>query len=157
MSLHQEVDALRAIPLFARIEPSKLKLLAFTSERISFAEGDYLFRQGDDGDAAYIVLNGTAEVLAETPVGPIKVAQLGRHAIVGEMAILMNVPRTASVRAATALDTLSISKELFLKLIAEFPQIAIEIMRELAVRLERTTAQLRAAVSDRTKQPASVP
>ena len=40
MSLHQDVEVLRTIPLFAKIEPSKLKLLAFTSERLEFMDGD---------------------------------------------------------------------------------------------------------------------
>lgn len=149
MSLHQEVDVLRAIPLFARIEPSKLKLLAFTSERVKYAAGDFLFHQGDDGDAAYIVLNGEAEVMVESPTGPFKVASLGRHAIIGEMAVLMDVPRTAGVRAITQLEVLRISKELFLRLLTDFPQMAIEVMRELAVRLERTTTQLRTASLER--------
>ena len=50
MSLNEEVDLLRKIPLFANIEPSKLKLLAFTSERLKFREGTELFHQGDMGD-----------------------------------------------------------------------------------------------------------
>jgi CRP-like cAMP-binding protein len=150
MSLHQEVDVLRAIPLFARIEPSKLKLLAFTSERVRYSAGDFLFHQGDDADAAYIVLNGDAEVVVDTPNGPFKVAALGRHAIVGEMAVLMNSPRTAGVRALSQLEVLRISKELFLRLLTDFPQMAIEVMRELAVRLERTTNQLRTASTAKT-------
>ncbi len=51
-SLSDEVDLLRRIPLFAQIDPSKLKLLAFTSERVAFEEGQTLFKQGDEGDAA---------------------------------------------------------------------------------------------------------
>ena len=46
MSLQQDVDLLRNIPLFAKIEPSKLKLLAFTAERLSFTDGDIVCRQG---------------------------------------------------------------------------------------------------------------
>jgi CRP-like cAMP-binding protein len=79
-----------------------------------------------------------------TPGGEITVAQLGRNHIVGEIAILCDVPRTASVKATTRLDTMVISKDLFFRLIMEFPQIAVAIMRELAERLEKTNAQLRA-------------
>ena len=147
MSLSQEVDVLRNIPLFARIEPSKLKLLAFTSERIAYASGDVVMRQGDQGDAAYIILEGAAEVLIDTPQGPLAVARVARNDIVGEMAILMDVPRTATIRATEPLVTLRISKELFFRLVNEFPQMAVEIMRELAGRLEKTTRQLREAMS----------
>ena len=147
MSLLQEVEALRAVPLFARMEPSKLKLLAFTSERVQFREGQTLFRQGDAGDAAYIVLEGGAEVLIDTPQGEVSLAKLGANNIIGEIAILIDVPRTATVRATSKMTALRISKELFFRLVTEFPQIAVEIMRELAQRLEHTNMQLREAVS----------
>ena len=147
MSLNEEVELLRNIPLFSKIEPSKLKLLAFTSERLTYAQGQDLFLQGDIGDSAYVIMEGSAEVIVDTPDGPLTVANLGKNDIVGEIAILCDVPRTATVRASSELTTLRISKELFFQLVAEFPQMAVEIMRELATRLERTTAQLRAAVS----------
>ena len=133
--------------MFRKIEPSKLKLLAFTSERLTFQDGHRLFAQGDAGDAAYIIIDGSAEVKINTDGGEITVASLGKGDVVGEIAILCDVPRTASVDASTKVVTLKITKELFFKLINEFPQISIEIMRELAARLERTNTQLREALS----------
>jgi CRP-like cAMP-binding protein len=147
MSIKEEVEVLRAIPLFAKMEPAKLKLLAFTSQRLTFEAGQALFVQGDPGDAAYIVLEGDAEVSINTPQGPVKVATVGRHAILGEVAILCDVPRTATVVAKSRLTTLRIDKDLFFRLVNEFPLMAVEIMRELARRLEKTNEQLRAAVS----------
>jgi CRP/FNR family transcriptional regulator, cyclic AMP receptor protein len=145
MSLHQDVEVLRTIPLFAKIEPSKLKLLAFTSERLEFIDGERLFRQGDFGDAAYIILNGSADVLVETPGGAVKVAQLTRNDIIGEIAILCDVPRTATVVAAGDLATLKVSKDGFFHLVTQFPQIGVEVMHELASRLHHTTQALTAA------------
>ncbi len=142
MSIEDEVDVLRRIPLFAKVDVSRLKLLAFTSERITFEPGQELFRQGDIGDAAYVIIDGTAEVLVETPTGPVSVATIERNAFVGEIAILCDVPRTATVRAVDRLDTLKIMKEHFLRLIAEFPDMAIEVMRVLADRLGQTTSEL---------------
>ncbi|HEX2430258.1 MAG TPA: cyclic nucleotide-binding domain-containing protein [Aestuariivirgaceae bacterium] len=142
MILKDEVELLRRVPLFAGVEPSKLKLLAFTSDRMSFEAGQTLFEQGDPGDAAYVVLNGSAEVLVNRAGSQIKVADLEKNAIVGEIAILCDVPRTATVRAQDRLETLRISKDQFLRLLAEFPDMAIEIMRVLADRLGRTTAEL---------------
>ncbi len=147
MSLNEEVELLRKIPLFANLEPSKLKLLAFTSDRITYDEGQILFRQGDMGDAAYIIIEGEAEVRVGAPTGDIVVATLSRNDFVGEIAILCDVPRTATVQAKTRVVTLRIAKDLFFRLIAEFPQMSVEIMRELASRLEHTTAQLREAIA----------
>lgn len=148
MSLNEEVDLLRKIPLFAKIDPSKLKLLAFTSERLTFDAGQELFHQGDVGDTAYIIIDGEADVLVDTPTGELAVAKLKQNDLVGEIAILINIPRTATVRADSELTTLAISKDQFFNMIREFPDMAIEIMRELAERLEQTTSDLRAALSD---------
>ena len=146
MSLNEEVDLLRRIPLFASLEPAKLKLLAFTSERVSFEPGQILFNQGDSGDAAFIIIEGEAEVLADSGRGMVAVARVGRNEFVGEIAILCDVPRTATVRAVSRVVTLRISKTLFFKLVREFPVMAVAIMRELAHRLEDTTVRLRKAL-----------
>ena len=147
MSLQEEVDLLRTIPLFSRIEPSRLKLLAFTAQRLTFAPGDLLCRQGDEGDAAYIIITGDADVLVESESGSVKVATLGPNDLLGENAILCDVPRTATVKAVTKVETLMISKELFFQLVNQFPSISIEIMRELARRVEKTTTMLRDAMA----------
>lgn len=143
MALQEEVDLLRNIPLFAKIEPSKLKLIAFTSDRMTFRRGDFLCRQGEAGDSAFVIVSGEADVSVETPGGKLHVATLRQNDILGEIAILCDVPRTATVTAISDVETLVISKELFFRLIHEFPQIAIELLRELAERLDRTTVRLR--------------
>ncbi|MBV5336060.1 cyclic nucleotide-binding domain-containing protein [bacterium] len=151
MDIHDEVKCLRGIPLFANMEPAKLKLLAFASERLTFQDGEILCEQGEPGLNAFIILKGEAEILIHAdrdcgaPAPLLPVAVLGASEIVGEIAILCDKPRTATVRAKGELITLSISKDLFYRMVMEFPQIAIEIMRVLALRLERTTARLREA------------
>lgn len=153
MLLKDEVELLRRVPLFANVAPAKLKLLAFTSERISYASGQTLFHQGDQGDAAYVVLSGSAEVLVDSPSGQIKVATVEPNSIVGEIAILCEVARTATVKASGPLEALRIRKDHFLRLLAEFPEMTVEIMRVLADRLSHTTAELTEARS-RLKQAA---
>ncbi|MGA1525971.1 MAG: cyclic nucleotide-binding domain-containing protein [Planctomycetota bacterium] len=148
MSINEEVELLRAIPLFSKIDASKLKLLAFTSERLTYGDQQILFNQGDVGDSAHIIIDGGASVLIETDQGRIEVAKLGKGDVVGEIAILCDVPRTATIQAKGSLTTLKVSKETFFRLVTDFPLIAVEIMRELAARLERTNAQLRAAMSN---------
>ncbi len=145
MSLHEEVEALQNIPLFAKIDASKLKLLAFTSERVNYEPGQDLFKQGDPGDAAYIILDGEADIIVDTPGGELVVASMKKNDFVGDIAILCDVPRTATVRATKPLSTLVITKDLFFQLVTEFPDMAVAIMRELAQRLHKTTQDLLAA------------
>ncbi len=148
MSLQQEFEVLRRVPFFAEIEPSKLKLLAFMSERVAFDDGKIVCRQGDPGDAAYLIIDGAADIVLEGPAGPLTVATLGANEIVGEMAILCNAPRNATVRAKGQLVALRIAKDPFMRMVREFPNMAVSIMQELAHRVESTNNQLRAALNE---------
>ena len=145
MSIQSEVELLRSVPLFANIDTSRLKLLAFTSERLAFDEGAVLFREGDRGDSAYLILTGKVDVAVSSPKGDIVVAHLGANNIVGEMALLCEMPRTATIIAAEPLDTLRIKKDQFLQMLRDIPQMPLEIMRELAVRLNNVNKELSAA------------
>ena len=148
MSLNKEVEVLRDVPLFNKIDHTKLKLLAFTSENLTHQDGNFLFREGEPGDAAYIILKGKVSVFIETDIGPVEVAELKRGDVVGEISILCDVPRTASVKAIESVQTLKVTKDTFIHLLTEFPEIAIEIMRDLASRLNKTNIQLRAALTN---------
>jgi CRP-like cAMP-binding protein len=117
--------------------------MAFASERVTYKPGQLLFKQGERGEAAFIVLQGTADVLIDADEGLLRVASLSENEIVGEIAILCDIPRTATVRAATELTTLRITADLFLRMLMDFPEMGVEVMRVLAHRLEQTTAQLR--------------
>jgi CRP-like cAMP-binding protein len=149
--LNDEVKMLKQVPLFAGVSPAKLKLLAFTSERVLYRAEEVLFSQGDPGDAAFVILSGRADVLVDGPKGPIRVAELEENAIVGEIAILCDVARTATVKAVTQVEALRISKENFFKLLTDFPEMTIEVVRVLADRLSQTTAEL-TEVRSRTAQ-----
>ncbi len=146
-SIQDEVATLRRIPLFANVDPAKLKLLAFTSQRIAFDANQDLFKQGDDGEDAFVIIDGEADVIVNGESGEIVVTSLKKNALVGEIGILCDTPRTATVRATTKLIALRIMKDQLLNMIREFPDLSIEMMRVLATRLTDTTAELTEARS----------
>ncbi|GJD93224.1 Crp/Fnr family transcriptional regulator [Methylobacterium iners] len=148
MTLDTEVSSLRQVPLFRGVEPARLKLLAFTSERVHFEAEQPFFARGDAADAAYLILEGAAAVTIDGPAGPFRLALLGANALVGEMGILADQPRSATVTAEVATTALRIDRAVFLELLAQFPPIAIAVMRELALRLEQTNQQLAAQRRD---------
>ena len=147
MNLNEEVEVLKGVPLLSKIEPAKLKLLAFTSERVNYAEGQELCHQGEPGDAMYVILGGVADVLIDTPKGQIRVAELKKNGFFGETAILCEAPRNATIKASETLLTLKINKDMFYRLVSEFPTMAIEMMRELAHRVEDTNQKLQDAMA----------
>jgi CRP-like cAMP-binding protein len=153
MFLQDEVEMLRRVPIFSTIDPAKLKLLAFASDRTHFRSGTSLCHQGEQGDAAFVILTGTAEVYVHSPAGDVKVAHVQPNSIVGEISILCDTLRTASVRASTDVEALRISKDHFLELIGDFPHIAVGVMRVLADRLARTTSEL---TTSRAQQPGTI-
>lgn len=142
MTLHNEVETLKCVPLFNGIDAAKLKLLAFISDRLNFSAGEHLCDQGEAGDCAYIIMDGGADVVVETPDGPTKVAEVSVNDVVGEIAILCDVPRTATIVASSEMETLAISKDNFLKLLREFPDMSLEVMRVLGQRLDRMNREL---------------
>lgn len=149
MTLHHEVEILRHVPFFTEIEPAKLKLLAFMSERVGFDDGKIVCKQGETADAAYLILEGQADIILEGPgAPPLTVATLGANEILGEIGLLCNVPRNATVRAKGRLVTLKIAKDPFMRMVREFPTMAVSIMQELAHRLDSTNNQLRAALAE---------
>jgi CRP-like cAMP-binding protein len=145
VSIIEDVELLRRIPMFAKVEPAKLKLLAFTSQRVTFETGQELFHQGDAADAAYIIVDGLADIIVDTPAGPLIVAQLGKNDLVGEIGIICEVPRTATVKAASRVTTLRIARDLFYRMLTDFPVMALEVMRDLGHKLEAANAKLRDA------------
>ena len=140
--LKEDIEVLREVPIFASVELSKLKLLAFASQRMSFDPGQVLCREGDFGDTAYVIIQGSADVCVRAGDGEINVASLSRNDFVGDMAILCDTPRTATVRASSRCETLVIGKTQLLGLLRSFPDMSIAMMRVLAGRLERTNRQL---------------
>lgn len=111
MSVETEAEHPRSIPAFANLERGKRKLMAFASACLTHASGEFLYRQGDPGDAIYILIEGRAEVIFDTARGPQVLAELRANDIVGKIAVLCDVPRTVSVRASGPRRTLVVNKD----------------------------------------------
>lgn len=144
MGLEAEVETLKSVRIFRGLDPRRLKLIAFTSQRLAFRPGDILFRQGDESNSAYVILSGEADVVLETATGPLTVSHVGSHSVVGEMGVITGAPRSATVIARTEIAVLRLQKDHFLSLLEEFSQLALAVMRDLAHRLEATNRLLSA-------------
>jgi len=144
-ALNSEARSLRELPLFANLDATKLKFLAFTSERLTYKEGEVLMRQGDDGEDAYVILDGAAEVIIETEGKEQVLFELGANKLVGELALLCDSKRTATVRARKQTTALRLNREVFSEMARQDPHFAFEMTRDLGRRLILTTSELNRA------------
>ncbi len=142
MSLNDAVRVMMEIPMFRNVDPKRLRLFAFMGETLTYRAGERLFEKGDEGNAAYIIIEGSVDVLVPVEGGELSVAALGAREIFGEMAVLCDQPRTTAIAAKSDLTVLRLQRSAFLNLLREFPDIAIEVIRVLAARLEATTREL---------------
>lgn len=150
MSLNSEAEVLRRVPLFSKLDASALKLLAFTSDSLIFTEGELLFNVGDPADSAYVILEGDVEILVPNQNGLHAAFVRGRNEIIGEMGILNEQPRNASVRARGTVNTLRITGEAFINLLQQNAVVALEVAKQLSTRLAETHAQYEALQSTMT-------
>jgi CRP/FNR family cyclic AMP-dependent transcriptional regulator len=142
MTIETEVQSLRQVSMFREIDPARLKLLAFTSDRLTYEQGDILFRQNEVSDSTYVIVEGKVDVWIAAARDRIKVAELGAGEIVGEMGVLCDKPRSATIEAASHVIALKIGREVFFDMLGQFPQMSVAVMRDLARRLDATNAKL---------------
>jgi CRP/FNR family cyclic AMP-dependent transcriptional regulator len=142
--LEEDVETLRNIPLFAGLPTARLKLIAYTAEVLRFEPGEVIVQQGDPADAVFIIADGEAEVwLAALDGHSVRLGTMGRHSLLGEIGVVCNGRRTATVQAKQRVVTLKISARVFLDLLRQSPDIGMQVMRIMAERLEGTMAIIR--------------
>src|SRR5215472_6991434 len=136
------VEILAALPIFARLEPG---CLAVVAERCGFARfpaGATIMAQGCASDFADVILDGEVDVLVDTAAGRVNVATLGRHRIVGELGAVAATPRSATIVARSDLRVLRIERGNLMRLTAEYPAIGVAIIGELGQRLHSMNRSL---------------
>ena len=135
-------DDLRAVPLFQSLSDANLASLAKTVARRRATTGEVLCREGEPGDEMYVVLDGTVTLHKAVGDRETELGRLESGAYFGEMALIGDAPRSATIRAATELDYLAIDRDTLMGVIAAFPTVALQILRGYNERLADTTERL---------------
>jgi signal transduction histidine kinase len=133
---------LRKSPLFEGLSDDELKQLMDNAKPVSLRAGEYLMKQGDAGDSAYVVLQGEFEVRKQSGQSVIKIDVRNPGDVLGEMALLSRSPRSASVIAITDCETLCISQENFEKLLSTSSTAALAVLHWVMMRLSQNDALL---------------
>lgn len=136
------LNDLRKSPLFEGLSDEELQRLVDMAQPVSLHAGDTLIRQGDDGDAAYVVLKGQLEVQKQSGPSLIRIDVRTPGDVVGEMALLSRAARTASVIAKTDGEVLRIPSEAFEELLLSSSTAAMAVLHWVMARLTQNEALL---------------
>jgi CRP-like cAMP-binding protein len=130
-----KVDLLRGIPLFANCSKRDLNSVSGIADEIDLREGKELTRQGKPGREFFVLVDGTADVLKNNR----KVAKLKAGDFFGEIALVSDAPRNATVRASSPVRALVVTERNFKRLLDEQPEIQRKVLTALAERVAPTT------------------
>jgi CRP/FNR family transcriptional regulator, cyclic AMP receptor protein len=125
---------LASVPLLAGLEPRVRRRLAEIGKRRTYAADEEIVREGSTGTALYIILSGEARVEQDGK----KIGQLSAGDFFGELALIEEHPRSATVVADSETDCLLYPAWEFTALLEEHPEVAVPIMRVLIRRLHRS-------------------
>ncbi len=123
------------IPLFSSLTGDELTELIRAIQPVKLGTKDVLFKEGDPGDAAYVVETGRLEVYLERPEGRIHLAELGPNSVLGEITLLDGQKRTATATALEATTLFRLDKQEYDFLRRNLRPVAFKIMRPIATTL----------------------
>jgi NTE family protein len=127
------------VAVFSTLSPAMLERIAALAGEVSLPRGEWLFREGDPPDGVYIVRVGHLEVVQEAQE-PQTINTLTRGAVLGELALLNNSPRSASIRALRDTELLMVEKTEFDSLLHREPELALSLTRVLSTQLQASRA-----------------
>jgi NTE family protein len=132
---------LRNIPLFRDLAEESLKSIASRLKQARYPQGAVVFREGETGDAMYLVESGQLEVATGAAHNKQPLAYLGPGSFVGEIALLLGQPRSATLSVVIDADLWVLRKQDLEELLHEYPSLALHFTRELGQRLVTTSHQ----------------
>jgi CRP-like cAMP-binding protein len=129
------VEFLKHVPLFQDLDRKSLEAIANAAVEQSYTPGQEIVRQGDTGVGAFIIKSGKVEAVQDRSGHQHKLAELKTGDVFGEMALLDEFPRSATVRAVEPTTCLGIQRWHFRGILESHPQIALTLLPVLTKRL----------------------
>ena len=142
MSLQTECSQLQTIPLFRNLDVSTCKLVAMSSDRLTYEAGDVVFDKGEPSDSVYFLLSGRVRIVREDGETSIELGTLEDGNVFGETGVICGRARSATVVAAHETTVLRIERDAFLELLECKPLVSLALSRELARRLDTVNGRL---------------
>ena len=135
------------IPILARLKDEELRTIQKYLNLIEVIPGEIVFKEGDRGDYVCFVVDGALDVVKESATGEsIVMATLSKGRSIGEMAVIDELPRSATVKARTKSTLITLSRDNFNYILAEHSTIGVKILkgvaRLLSMSLRKTSSKL---------------
>ena len=138
ISITEKILYLKKINLFEGLSVSELAAVASVTEEIVYPPGEIVINEGDTGETMYLILQGEVSVIKGREKGhEIELDRIGTGDYFGEMALFEDVVRSASIRTEKESHLLVLHKLEFSEIVREYPQIALQICKELSGRLRK--------------------
>ena len=134
------VEFLKRVQLFEDLDGRSLEAIANSAVEQSYRAGEEIVRQGDTGVGAFIIRSGRVEVVQERGGQTERLAELKAGEVFGEMALLDEFPRSATVRAIEPTTCLGIQRWHFKGILESHPQLALALLPVLTRRLRTAEA-----------------
>jgi CRP-like cAMP-binding protein len=131
MGIRADSDSLRELPIFRDCDPVAMQVLCFAAEKQEFASGEDVITQGKKARAAFLVLDGKAQLSQ----GEKQLTFAEPGALLGEMAMLNSGPYSITAKASGSVFCLRISHELFVRVSKEYPAFGAQVLQNLSDRL----------------------
>jgi CRP/FNR family transcriptional regulator, cyclic AMP receptor protein len=142
--LEESMEFLRNVPIFGEIEESELVKIVRVGVRKKYKKGSIILLEEETGAALFVIVSGKVKIVRTDDDGrEVILSILGENDFFGEMSILDGLSRSASVVAITKAELFMIHRRDFLKLLQDFPAVAISLLRELTMRLRKADAQIK--------------
>ena len=133
MRLHKDakIDLLKNVPLFAGCSKTELQRIASLADELDLGDGATLIREGERGREFIVIAEGTVKVTRNGK----QLRELGAGDFIGEIALVADVPRTATVTATSPVRLLVVTDRAFRGLLEQMPSIAKKVLQSLGERL----------------------
>jgi CRP-like cAMP-binding protein len=152
MTENEIISFLKNTHLFAEVSEKGLQKISNYVKENSYNKGQIIFNEGEKGDTLHIIVKGRVKITKYTQQGKIKIlAILNEKDNFGEMALLTEEARTATVEAIDNVLTLSITKDEFMDLLQTEPSISLQIIKTLCHRLAKADRDLKNFVTGNAK------
>ncbi len=147
------VELLSRVPLLQDVGRTELEKLASRTRREHFHSGADIVRIGAPGRSLYLVMDGLVQVIYPSSSADFELARLGVGDFFGEMALLNDKPRSATVRALTPVDLVALDKEDFRRVVSDTPGLALQLLAALSMRIRNADEQISTLSDQAVRDP----